>query len=84
MKKTIYTIMMFLVTIVGCLSLSASISKSYVIPLQDEFYSDVYSLYSLLGVASPSYSQPWSGSEARLILDRICDKAKEYDSTYNI
>ena len=48
-------------------------TDTYIISVAEEpeFYNDVYSLYSLMGLASPSYSQPWSTSEAQIILDRV-------------
>ena len=51
----------------------AKVSDSYIISVieEPEFYNDVYTLYSIMGLASPSYSQPWSGSEAQIILDRV-------------
>ena len=69
MKK----LLALLVILTICLFAFATNSDSYIISLieEPEFYNDVYTLYSLMGLASPSYSQPWSASEAQLILERI-------------
>ncbi len=52
--------------------------SSFIIPVSEsEFYSDTYTLYSLLGLSAPSYSQPWTGSEAGIILSRVENLASE-------
>lgn len=57
---------------------SSSALSSFIIPISEsEFYSETYTLYSLLGLASPSYSQPWTGSEAEIILSRAESPAAE-------
>jgi len=59
--------------------------SSFIIPItESEFYNDTYTLYSLLGLASPSYSQPWTGSEAKIILSRAEKLAKENNFTQNL
>lgn len=57
----------------------ATTSDTYIISVAEEpeFYNDVYTLYSLMGLASPSYSQPWSTSEAEIILERVKDAQDE-------
>jgi hypothetical protein len=57
----------------------ATTSDTYIISVAEEpeFYNDVYTLYSLMGLASPSYSQPWSTSEAEIILERVKDAENE-------
>ncbi len=61
------------------LTLVFASSDSYIISIieEPEFYNDVYTLYSIMGLASPSYSQPWSSSEAQIILDRVKAAAGE-------
>ena len=71
--------------VLASLCVFASTTDSFIIPVSEsEFYSDTYTLYSLLGLASPSYSQPWSGSEAEIILSRAEEKAGESEFTRNL
>ncbi len=63
----------------------ASNLSSFIIPISEsEFYNDTYMLYSLLGLTSPSYSQPWTGSEAEIILSRVEKLAIENEFTQNL
>ena len=78
MKKKVFVIMVLAAVLWG---LSAYAGEQYVIPISEsEFYSDTYALYSLLGLASPSYSQPWTGSEASIILSRAEEAAGDDES----
>ncbi len=74
MKKRL--LLLLVMSIIALTGLSASKTRAFIIPVSEsEFYSDVYRLYSLLGLASPSWSQPWSESEAEIILSRAEEKA---------
>lgn len=82
MKKKLSLI---LAMILASFCVFASNTHSFVIPVSEsEFYNDTYTLYSLLGLASPSYSEPWSGSEAEIILFRTEEKAAENEFTRNL
>ncbi len=59
--------------------------SSFIIPIaKNDFYNDTYTLYSLLGLAVPSYSQPWTGSEAKIILSKAEKLAQENTFTQNL
>ena len=83
MKKKLLVILTLSLIVWG--GVSASNGSQYIIPISEsEFYSDTYTLYSLLGLASPSYSQPWTGNEAEIILSRAEEKACDDESALSL
>ncbi len=82
MKKKMFIILALSLIVLG---ISAAGESQYIIPISESgFYSDTYTLYSLLGLSSPSYSEPWTGREAEIILSRTRERAGENEFTRNL
>ncbi len=84
MKKILFLVLVFFAVISSLWGGTTNLS-SFIIPIEEsEFYDDTYTLYSLLGLASPSYSQPWTGSEAEIILSKTEELASKNNFTQNL
>ena len=84
-KKMFAIIMALLVVVFSVWGGESSNLNPFIIPIaESEFYNDTYTLYSLLQLASPSYSQPWTVSEAEIILSRAKELATKNEFTQKL